>query len=390
MVEVPVPSEVMNVLNFLALDLILLPYIMHISGRLAGFANKETLKRGEHLKLVVFDPPVVGGGIVMARSTQRSLLIAARLSAVLAVAVCNFGLEGRSRVRHVEREALVRVPGPLAESFDEIYLATERRMRCSGSLRQDMFYFGAVLDDHCYPTSKTHVYVQGLSFDLEPISTPAKRCTPSARCLSNSTVYRCKHVDFICGGVEVTSGCPYASGVLNSSCVSVVYSEDSDRAWLCGQGWLAPADTNEQAYCRGIIAKRKDIDSWVDYLWTSTFDPLTAIFASAYGKERREIVSVPEGELLVTIIRIWWFIPTGWVILVAGILSTNWLRYHCSNVQPFAHDERGLTKLLRKEIDTKQNDENIGSGVVLLGDQYLTVNLNEIGGENSSLRDDRG
>lgn len=388
MIEVPVSSEIMGLLNFLAMDLILLPYIMHVSGRLAGFANCETLKRGNPLKLVVFDPPVIGGGIVMARSTGRTLLITARLSVVLAVAVCNFGLEGRSRVRQVEREAAVRLPGALMEPFEDIYSATERRMRCSGSLEQDMFFFGAVLDDRCYLNSDVHVYIRGLSYNLQPINASAKSCVPRARCETNSTVYRCEHADLICGGLELSSGCTYADNILEASCAAVVYSEDSDYAWVCAQGWLAPNHMKQQVSCRRITARRKDIESWVDHLWISTFDPLTAIFASAYGKEQREVVLVPEGDLLVTVVRVWWFVSTIWVILVAGLQTMYWLQCHRKHLQLFAHDERSLTRLLRNEMKVElSSDENIGYGTIIIGDECMAVNINEISGEPNSARD---
>lgn len=379
MIEVPISSEVMNVLNFLVMDLLLLPYIMHVSGRIAGFANSETLKRGQPLKLVVFDPPVIGGGIVMARSMRRTFLVIARLSVVLAVAICNFGLEGRSRVRQVKREAVVRVPGDLTNSFEEIYNATERRMRCSGSSEQDLFVFGAVMDERCHLNSNVHVYIQGMSYDLQSINASAKSCVPRARCVTNATVYRCEYADLICGGVEPQSGCASADGILEDSCIAVVYSEDSDYAWLCDQGWLAPSEVRRRVFCRGIVASRKDIELWVDHLWISTFDPLTAMFASAYGKEQREVVPIPEGDLLVTVVRVWWFVPTVWVILIAGVLTSCWLQCHCNDLKIFAHDERGLTRLLQKGMNDKiSSDETTGYGTILIGDECVTVNVNEM------------
>lgn len=357
MFEIPVASEVTNLVNFLTLDLLLLPYVMHVSGLLAGYANHATLCKGRTLRLVVFDIPLVGGGIVMSRCWQRSFFILVRLSVVAAVAVCNFGLEGRSRSALVTREATVRMPGILNDSFKTIYDATERRMRCSDSTENGDFKFGAVVDDQCYLDVEDHVYITRIAFNVTNITVSATNCKPVVRCPEAATTYHCDGADLVCGGTPKDSGCEISYGVEFRSCLSVVYEPSEDFGWVCLEGWLMPGNVSEKLPCRGFQAKRRDVKNWVrHYIW-ATPDPLVALFGSAYGVEARKNVTLPMGERFVTVVRASWLVPMLWVVCVAVGLTIWWFLQCMTGSQVIAHDERGLTKLLNKQIDGNISEE---------------------------------
>lgn len=358
MFEIPFASEVTNLVNFLALDLLLLPYVMHVSGLLAGYTNHAILCKGRTLRLVVFDIPLVGGGIVMSRCWQRSFFILVRLSVVVAVSVCNFGLEGRSRLSFVTREATVRIPGKLTESFENIYYATERRMRCTDATENGDFKFGAVIDDHCYLDVMDHVYIQKVAFDATNITASATNCKPTVLCPQIATAYKCDGVDLVCGGTPKSSGCNVAIGVQFRSCVSVVYEDSRDYGWLCLEGWLMPGHVSAWAMCRGFHARREDVKDWVQHYLFATSDPLVALFGSVYGLEARRNVTLPQGERFVTVVQATWIVPMLWVVCVTLGLTFWWFLQHITGSHVIAHDERGLTKLLNKQIEGSTSDES--------------------------------
>lgn len=337
--------------NFIALDLVLLPYVMHVSGLLAGYANHSTLSKTRKLRLVVFDIPLVGGGIVMSRCWLRTFLIIVRLSVVAAVAVCNFGLEGRSRAKFVTREAAVRVPGVLNDSFFTIYKATERRMRCSDSMENGDFKFGAVIDDRCYLEGTDGVYISKLAFESANITVSATSCESHVRCSYSTTTFQCDRVDHVCVGNPKDSGCEGANGVQFRSCVSVVYDYSDASGWICLEGWLTPGIASERALCRQFWARRQDVQDWVNLYISDTDDPLVALFGSAYGQEARRNVTVPDGEKSLTIIQAIWIVPMIWVVGVAVVLTIWWFLCRVTGAHVIAHDERGLTKLLNRQIE---------------------------------------
>lgn len=356
MFEIPFASELTNMVNFITLDLVLLPYVMHVSGLLAGYANHSTLSKARELRLVVFDIPLVGGGIVMSRCWLRTFFIIVRLSVVAAVAVCNFGLEGRSRAELVTREATVRVPGVLNDSFNTIYMATERRMRCSDSTENGDFKFGAVMDDRCYLEGTDDVYISKLAFDSTNITASATSCESHVRCSDLATTFHCDRVDLVCSGTSKDSGCEVAAGVQFRSCVSVVYDPSDASGWICLEGWLMPGIASERALCRQFWARRQDVQDWVKLYLSVTADPLVALFGSAYGQEARRNVTVPDGEKSLTIVQAIWIVPMIWVVIVAVVL-TIWLFWcRVTGAHVIAHDERGLTKLLNKQIEESMSD----------------------------------
>lgn len=356
MFEIPFASELTNLVNFIIMDLLLLPYVMYVSGLLAGYANHSTLCKARKLHLVVFDIPLVGGGIVMSRCWLRTFFISIRLSVVAAVAISNFGLEGRSKTEFVVREATVRVPGALKDPFTSIYTATERRMRCSDSTESGDFNFGAVIDDRCYLDKKDYVFFSQLAFNLTNIAPSATNCKSSPHCSQVRTTFHCDGVDLVCAGTSEDSKCEVADGVQLDSCVSVVYHPSNNFGWLCMHGWLVPGQMSAEVPGRRFSAKREDVKDWVNYFLYDTADPLVAMFGSAYGQELRQKVTVPAGERHLTVVRATWFVPMVWVIFVAFALTMWWLVCRVNGALVIAHDERGLTKLLHKKIEDSKSE----------------------------------
>lgn len=374
MFQIPLPSEAVSLINFLVLDIFLLSYIMHMSGLLAGHANHYMLRSRRKLHLVAFDIPLVGGGIVMARNWRRLLFILLRLSVVAAVAVCNFGLEGRSARIFAERDVNIRAPGLLSDPFATIFSVTEPRIHCHNSTHDKDYKLGLVADGRCYRDviDHVHVYVSSLGPSVEKIQASAKDCRKEVHGEEFPlTVYRCDAADLVCLG-----GSCWNHGIANNTCKVMVYSDNDKYAWGCQGDYnlrLQPGEENKELQCRRLGARRKDLDNWLEIyihivmhvkersnIWSAWDDDnllFRAVFASAYGVEKRVRVRLPvEEEQPVTVVRLWWLIPTLWVLGVAAIV-TVWRLVHMFKRSPvIAHDERRLVRLLDRKIEYQLGD----------------------------------
>lgn len=381
MFQILLPSEAVSLINFLVLDIFLLSYIMHMSGMLAGHANHNMLRSRRGLHLVAFDIPLVGGGIVMARNRRRLLFILLRLSVVVAVAVCNFGLEGRSVRLFAEHDVNIRAPGRLLDPVATIFTVTEPRIRCHNSTHDKDYKLGLVADGRCYSDVIDHVHVFSLGRSVEKTQASAKGCREDVHCEGGFplTVYRCDAADLVCQGAS--SICP-KHGIANDTCKALAYSDNDKYAWVCQDRdynlRLQPDEEDKEVQCRGLSASRKDLDKWLDIyiyilmdvversdIWSAWNDEdllLRAVFASAYGVEKRVRVRLPnEEEQPVTVVRLWWLLPTLWVLGVAAIV-TVWRLVHMFKRSPIvAHDERGLVRLLDRKIECQLGDLQMSS-----------------------------
>lgn len=358
-----IPSEIANVINFLFVDILLLSYIMYMSGLFAGHANHFTLQKQGRLDLVPCDIPLVGGGIVMPRGRQRRLLLALRLSVVLAVFTCNFGLEGRSQPRMSTRSALVRKPGPLTNPDCSFYCASERRRRClrkpESNATDAPFLFAAVIDNLCYPELTDHVYIKEMAFNHENVTASTTNCKSEPNCAHAFTKFRCDNADLSCHGVDnSTLRCGRSLPELQpETCHAVVYASDEKSAWLCQIGELVPEQQDKLATCRRVEAKRKDMKWWLDNFRVLTLDPMQALFASAYGIGENSPVNVPDGEEAVTIVNLFWVLPVAWVLFAVVALTIGRRVLVLKKAQVVVHDEGGLTKLLNRRIERWERGE---------------------------------
>lgn len=344
MFELPLSSEIAGFINFLTLELIVMSYIMFATSVIAGSLNYRAIQKGTTLSLKVFDVPHIGGGLVMNASRARWLLIFIRFSALVAITVSNFGLEGRTRPIVKFQEALVRRPGVLEPlNTATLFNATERRMRCAKT-DGDKLVFGAVLDGFCYPSLNTDVHVQSISLNFTQFNASALGCTVVPEEELFFTVYRCRDMDLNClglfyGGEEVEKG----------RCESVIYEENV--SWLCPVHSARPGVVDEPVECRLIRARRTDIARWPDIFRYRTDDLETAVFGAAYGVEERKLVAVPTGEENVTIVSMFWLVPAIYEICIVWIVTIWGIFLMVRGAKNVGNDERGLTRLLRRRLD---------------------------------------
>lgn len=363
MFEVALASEVSNLLNFLVLDVLVLPFITYTSSKLAGFANYAHLQRRDSVSLVEFDVPLVGGGLIMSKGWRRIMFVALRVSVVVAVAVSNFGLEGRTSDAMVTRQGDIRVPGILQDPENTITEVALTRVRCytrpdnATSSENRTAIYGSVIDGECYEGVKDFVYIHEKTY-FPQIDAAAENCVPSFNCDNvpyPTTTYRCDQADVVCTGVPETSGCSYQDGIRKNTfgdleCYSVSYKEGDNYMWYCNKDRVLPGTKATLNDCWGFTARREHVQSW-----NETFPSLTlmygkALFASAYGAEQRVEVTVPEGKRPVTGVRLWWVLSVAWVGAVA-LFMAGWVCFHVlRGSKETVHDEHGLVHLLEKRL----------------------------------------
>lgn len=376
-VEITFPSEACTLLSFLFVDVILLSYVMHVSGLLAGHANHHILFRQQALHLRPFNMPIIGGSLITERGPRRSLFIFLRLSVVVAALLSNYGLEGRSKAPFKSKQVLVRVPGPLLEDdrsepgvkrvVDLIYESTLYRMNCF-ELTEEGTVFGSVLNKSCYSDKKDDVFIKSFDFEPELVDTTATECKAQVDCRGFRTIFRCKQADMVCWGVnKFSKHCPGSTEQVDPmskrNCHAVIYAQQGDRAWMCGRERTWPGKTGKRKeYCQAFEAKRENVERWVDYFGPWAEDQWTALFAAAYGTPNSTEMEVPEGkEEAVTIVNMFWFLPVAWVLTVAVVLSV-WKSVHIVRGTPrVAHDEKGLSRLLDRQIKVRNEDVDMGS-----------------------------
>lgn len=363
MFEVPLASEISNLLNFLVLDVLVLPFIAYTSSRLAGFANYAHLQKKDSVSLIEFDVPLVGGGLVMSKGWRRIMFVALRVSVVIAVAVSNFGLEGRTSQAMVTRQGDIRVPGTLQDPEKTITEVALSRVRCytrvddpTVSENQTVIY-GSVIDGVCYKGVKDFVYVHDRTF-FRQINATAENCVPSFNCDNvpyPTTTYRCDYADVVCTGVPENSGCSNQDGIRRNTfgeleCYSISYEEGDNYVWFCNKDKVFPGTKATLNDCWGFTARREDVQSWNETFPSITLMYGKALFASAYGAEQRLEVTVPEGKRPVTGVRLWWVLSVAWVGAVA-LFFTVWVCVHVlGGSKETVHDEHGLVNLLQRRL----------------------------------------
>eukprot|EP00177_Eucheuma_denticulatum_P003767 GFKZ01006814.1.p1 GENE.GFKZ01006814.1~~GFKZ01006814.1.p1 ORF type:complete len:409 (-),score=28.75 GFKZ01006814.1:111-1337(-) len=369
-IEISLASEIVSLLNFLIIDIVLLAYITHISGLLAGHTNHHILNSKGTLHLSTFDAPLIGGGLVTARGPRRTVLILLRLSVVVAAAACNFGLEGRSRPSFVSAMATVRHPGPLlndqgtapvsGDVLNVVQSATVLRMNCFQLSENDLTY-GDVFNNSCYPGLQSSVFIHKLSLTSMPVPTRATECVAEQDCGTFRTIFRCRETDMVCTGFERPQECPCVGSddqcqgaqpqLQTSNCVAVVYAENGAEGWICDREKVYPNKTEGKNFCMRFEAQRKHVEDWVRFYLSVTPDHVKTLFAAAYGQPRRQQVRVPTTEeRAVTVVNLYWFASVGWMVVVTAGLSMWRITHIWQGTPIFAHDESGLARLLDRQI----------------------------------------
>lgn len=359
--EIPLRSEISNLLNFLVLDIIFLPFIMYTSGKLAGYVNTEMLRKRGAITLKEFDIPLIGGGMVMAQGWRRTLFILLRLSVVVAVAVSNFGLEGRNSTVTITRSGIVRVPGVLADANRTITEVVLPLVRCNRRIDENTLRKGSVVDGRCYADIPDFAVVRSRTVH-ETLNASALNCVPSYNCDNTpypTTTYRCDKSDVVCSGVPETAGCSNQEGMKRNTfglleCQSVSYGPQDDYAFFCtGQPGVAmPGTSGPLANCYAYEVKRADVERWNETFPSITAMVGKAMFASAYGAERQVQVTVPSDDRPpVTGVRMRWVLSIAWIIAVASLFSLWVLFYMYHDVKEIIHDEGGLVSELQKRMD---------------------------------------
>lgn len=360
-------SEWTALLNFVFIDVLLLSTIMHISGLLAGHHNHRLLKRKRRLRLAPCNVPMVGGGLVTEPGKHRTFLIFLRLSVTAAALICNYGLEGRTFPVTMERTDLIRTPGPLLldngqvpsrkdDVFTAINQAAQLRLNCF-HLDGEIKKYGLVANRTCYPMTTEDVVVTEQNIDLTEVDATAVDCEEIPDCQNIRTIFKCQKADMVCFGIRNQNQCPRkVQQLLTDDCEGLVYSSDSEEAFLCARKELRPEQDAKLSYCQRIKAKRGHIQGFVDYLraGNGTTQLPRAVFAAAYGKPVLQDLRLPtESQKNVTVINLFWFIPIGWILFVALsiLLWRAWYMY--KDVPMVAHDEAGLTRILDRQIEGK-------------------------------------
>lgn len=355
--EVPLASEVSNLLNFLILDVIILPFIMYMSSRLAGFTNNRVLQKTGVVTLVEFDIPLVGGGLVMSKGWRRTLFILLRLSVVVAVAISNFGLEGRTGQAFVTRQGVVRVPGVLDNPNSTITDIALKQVRCNHRIDEETVLHGSVVDGVCYPRM-TEFAVVGKRTLRQQMNSSALECQAYFNCDNTpypTTTYRCDRSDVVCNGVPPNSGCSNQEGIKKNTfgdleCHSISYEPENDLVWYCNKESVMPGTVRTLNDCWVFNVKREYVQWWNETFPSITFMLGKAMFASAYGAEKRTQVTVPDGTRPVTGVRLRWVLSVAWAFAVALFFSI-WVYFFVhQGLKETVHDERGLVDLVQTRM----------------------------------------
>lgn len=385
-------SEVVTLINFFLLDFLMLSYVMYMSGILAGYINHFTLQKKNRLDLVPCDIPLVGGGICMSKGPKRLILLSLRISIVVAVFVCNYGLEGRSEARMSETVDTVRVPLRASTSVHsdldlQLTRAIELRQRCLDTDQSNSiaFKFGSVIGDKCYPKLSQHVYIHRMSVDLEQVPAPLQNCVSHPLCNISHTIYKCDNGEAFCHGVPHDHDCKLPPGLEKlpgpnpNDCASVFYRSDGEYAWVCEKGFASPGILPVSG-CRGIAAKREDLRYWTEIYFFKGTSIMESLFKSAYGDEKNETVRLPVGENPITIVTLWWLVPVIWILTVAVAVTYVKIRMIMTKAVLIVHDERGLARLLGRQIEkTRSWEQEPEEGLLKLrGEQYtVCVSIHE-------------
>lgn len=387
MVTLYLSSEICSFIHFILVDILLLSYVIHFSSVLAGHINYYILAHRHKLRLIPFNVPVIGGGLVTERGLRRKILIFVRVSVVIAAAISNYGLEGRSEISFETRNARMRKPGPLLEDDGRpplssdlatplIFNITQVRTNCF-RLEGKKKIFGAVLDEKCYHDLTDDVFIVSSGLEPELVETTATDCEAEVDCDYFRTIFRCKSADMHCPGINrFKKRCPNegpkAEPVRKELCEGVVYAENGDNVWLCDQGIIRPEKTGvKKEPCLPFQVERASVGKWLEYYPSLTKNRETALFAAAYGSPDEREVEVPTDEqIAVTIVNLFWFLPIAWILCTVVAISI-WKGVHKFHKTPkVAHDEKELARLLDREIDGRMGNLESGrEGLVRIRDK---------------------
>lgn len=362
MIQVEVPSEILNVVNFLLLDIILLPYVLFMSSKLAGYANHKALNDRGAVKLIEYKLPAIGGGMVMSPGWHRRLLIAIRLAVLIFVAVANLGLEGRTVTDSVTREAEIRVPGRFSLEEDGVMEMLGEQIECN-EIVNDQFIFGSVIDNECFVAIRDYVSIHEMSAPFVERNVTLNRCEIMSRNCERS-MYRCERVDLLCNGVSPETGCDNPEGIVPDSCAAVVYDDDDEGGLMCNSGDIVSETEANLNHCRHFVARREDVVHWNDtYEIINNFldNGMVSVFAAAYGAKQKRTITLSEGERIVTDISLVWIIPTAMTLSVGILLTVSVILKCVHGAKAIAHDERGLLRVLGKPVELVrfEDDDNV-------------------------------
>ena len=369
MVRVEIPSEVLNVVNFVLLDIILLPYALFMSGKIAGFSNNDALIKRGTVHLVEYKIPAIGGSLVMSAGWLRRCLIGLRLAILIFVAVANLGIEGRTVQNDVIREAVIRVPGPFDLKQEDSITALGDHIECN-EVKGDLFVFGSVIDNECFTEIKDYVTIYEMSAPFVERTAPMHLCTITSKDCQR-TMYRCETVELYCNGVSKDTECHDPQGIVPNSCAGIVYDDDNEGAYFCNSGDIVGDSLVEMQQCRHFVAKREDIVHWNETyeLLKESFDNgMPSVFATAYGAKRMQNVTLSEESRVVTDVSLLWIIPASMTVGVCLALTAYVVFQQCwEGSKAVAQDEHGLLELLGKPVQLVRmangdNDEP-GEGV---------------------------
>lgn len=378
MVQVRIPSEVLNVVNFVLLDILLLPYVLFLSSKLAGYANHNALNQRGTVKLVEYKLPAIGGGLVMSPGWYRRFLIAIRLAVLLLVALANLGLEGRTVPDDVTREAEIRIPGIFDVTERGAIKVIGEQIECN-EIVNDRFIFGSVIDGECFTEIRDYVSIHEMSAPFVERNVLLNRCVVSSKNCER-TMYRCERVDLLCNGVAEQTTCDNAEGIILDSCAAVVYDDDDRGGLMCNSGDIMSGSEASEVekdtvsgsearlkQCRHFVARREDIVHWNDtYAVLNQFadSGMVSVFATAYADRQLRNITLYAGEVIVTEISLLWIIPASMTLSVSVVLTAWVIMQFSKGAKAVAHDERGLMRVLGKPVELvrMEDDDNVVSG----------------------------
>lgn len=360
--DIPLRSEFTNVLNFLILDVLFLPFIMYMSGKLAGYVNNDILQKRGSVILRGFDLPLVGGGMIMPRGWRRNMFIFLRLSVVVAVAVSNFGLEGRTSTVDTTVSGEVRAPGLLRDANNTITEVVLKQVRCNNRINEDTVIYGSVVDGKCFPNVTEFATIRSRT-RFETLNASAMNCEPTYNCDNTpypTTTFRCDQSDVVCNGVPKSAGCENQEGMKKNTfgqpeCLSLSYGPRNDYAFFCihpREGVAIPGTSGPLRNCYAYDVNRADVQGWNETFPRITFMVGKAMYASAYGAKRVVRASVPL-ERPVTGVRLRWVLSVAWVVAVAMTFCLWAFFYTHQGFEEIIHDERGLVALVRERMGSR-------------------------------------